>query len=243
MTKDYEIVKEKIATIFIGKDGNWHHDTERSRYVLENKEGETISHQYACMISLGDDHFAVCNPISEVKFPLGDDYYDIIKGEYTTTSTLKWGIIRVNRDEKGLIIPGGETLVVPYLYDRISSNNSLTATAYNNDNLTYIELDQKRSNYGKQLVPCLLEQAVPFDIQIEGFAECTIDGINGYVPRNCIGISELNGEDLLTYEQVAEIKFYLAGEVKVISPETVRAYFKLTQFNLNEHPLMRQKRK
>lgn len=229
MTKDFNIVKESVTTTFINIYGNRHNHTDIKQFFLKDKDDQIISHQYCYMFYLGDDHFAVCKPVTNLEC-LDFDYYPHIQGKDKIETKLKWGIIRINRDESGKIIPGGETLIVPYLYDKISSNNSKTATAYHNKKLTYIDIDIQSENYSMQLVPCILEHATPFDIQYKGFAECSINGIVGYLPRNCKPKEILAATELLTPHQAYYLSQYFRQNKNIVclGDNTVLAYFNLT---------------
>ena len=210
---DFVISKESIVTPFIGEDGNKYYSTDKERFFLKNRNDEMISNQYYCMIPLGNDHFAVCDLVSDVNF--FDDYneYDIIKGDYEATAPkMKWGVIRVNRDYSGNIIPCAEVMVVPYLYDRISANNLKTATVENDGKFSYLDLDVNGSYYGNQLVPCILEHAVPFCVDIDGFAECSINGTVGYLSRESKPIDTLENLKLLTKEEAKSMSNILNNE-------------------------------
>ena len=235
MEKDYEIVKEKVSTTQMGPDGNWFYYNENCQCFLKNKDDEIISHMYQCMLDLGNDHLAVCNIVNDVLYPMDghsadDRYYNILFGEYKIKSPkLKWGIIRLNRDEKGLIIPRAEELVVLYLYDRISENNLKSATAYYADKLTYLDIDRNSLNYGDQLVPCILEHAEPFSVQHNGFAECSINGTVGFLPRNCQAKESIKGVELLTDKQALLLsKYFSSNGSSFLDADTVSAYFNLT---------------
>lgn len=228
---NFIIVKEKVATSFIAADGNIRVNTDREQFFLKNEDDEIISHQYYCMIFLGDDHFAVCDLISDVNFWADYNEYDIIKGEYeATTPKMKWGVMRINRDDSGSIIPGAETMVVPYLYDRISPNNLKTATVQSDNGFSYLDLDISRSTYGQQLVPCVLNHAVEFCVKYEGFAECSIHNIVGYLPRNCKARESIQSGELLTKNQaICLSKSYLNGLAGYcLDSETIMSYFNLT---------------
>lgn len=252
MATDYEIVKEKVSTTQMGRDGNWFYYNEDCNCFLKNEDDEIISHQYECMLDLGSDHLAVCKIVDDIRYLMDghsadDRYYDIIHGEYEIKSPkLKWGIIRLNRDERGLIIPGAETLVVPYLYDRISENNLKSATAYCDDKLTYLDIDRTSWNYGRQLVPCILEHAVPFSVQHNGFAECSINGIVGFLPRNCQAKENIEGVELLTNEQALLLsKYFNSEESFLLDTDTISAYFNLTGIRLEKekvHTLSKKKK-
>ena len=252
MSKGFEIVKEKVASTIIGGDGNWHANTDKHKCFLKNENDEIISHQYECMLYLGYDHFAVCNVMYNVKYFVNqysadDRYYDILHEEYkVNNSKLKWGVIRVNRNEQGIIIPGAETMVIPYIYDRISENNEKTATAYSNGKLTYLDIDRDSENYGQQLVPCILERAVPFSTQYDGFAECSINCRTGYLPRNCKAKEYIDGKELLTASQAKYLSKYLNSESGfVLDFDTISTYFNLTGIRLQKeqgHSLVKRKK-
>lgn len=240
MANDYEIVKEKVASTIIGGDGNWHTNADNHKCFLKNENDEIISHQYECMLYLGYDHFAVCKVMEEIKYYMDgycadDRYYGIIQNEYDIcNSKLKWGIIRVNRDENGSVIPGAETMIIPYLYERISENNLKTATAYSNGKLTYLDIDRDSENYGQQLVPCILDHAVPFSTQYDGFAECSIKGKTGYLPRNCKAKEYIENNELLSGNQAWLISKYLTQDGFVLGAETISSYFNLTGIRLQK---------
>ena len=240
MPNDFKIVNEKVPSTIIGEDGNWHYSTDKYKCFLKNENYEIISHQYQCMIYLGSDHFAVCDVMYDVqyfmnKYSADDRYYSIIQEEYEVQNQkLKWGIIRVNRNKQGAIIPGAETIIIPYLYDRISENNLKTATAYNNGKLTYLDIDKDSETYGQQLVPCILEHATPFSTQYDGFAECSINGKTGYLPRNCKIKKHIEGNELLSNNQTELILKYLTKDNFVLSAENKASYFNLTGIRLQK---------
>lgn len=246
MKKDYEIVKEKVLTTKMGADGNWLCNGKNYQCFLKSGDGKMVSCQYQAMLDFGNDHLAVCNIVDDVKYPMDgisaiDRYYDIIHGEYEIKKPkLKWGIIRLNRDDNGLIIPMAETLVVPYLYDRISGNNLKSATAYCGNKLTYLDLDRNSWNYGRQLVPCVLQRAVPFSVEYDGFAECCINGIVGFLPRKCQVKKSIEGFELLTEEQTKQLlKYFNSEESFLLSDDTISTYFNLTGIKLPEKEKVR----
>lgn len=224
MKIDYEIGSLSNVVEYIGDDGNTHLDFTNKMFFLKDENNHIISKLYYYIIDLGNDHFAVCdivNTIIQSDLSIGDDYE--IK-----EPKLKWGIIRVNRDKKGKIIPRRESRVVKFLYDRISGNNLKSVTAYSGQKLTYINLDRTSLYYGQQLVPCLLDHAVPFNVTYKYFAECSIDGIVGYLPRNCKPRKNLNGYDLLTEEQVLNMtRFWENPDDYYPDHDTINAYLNL----------------
>lgn len=235
MPNDFEIVKEKVATTIIGEDGNWHCNVDDYKCFLKNENDEIISHQYQCMLYLGNDHFAVCNVMPDIQYFMDgystdDRYYGIIREEYKVHNTkLKWGVIRVNRNEHGSIIPGAERMVIPYLYDRITENNLKTAIAYSNNKVTYLDIDRDSKNYGQQIVPCILDHAEPFSTQYERFAKCSINGKTGYLPRNCKFKDYIESKELLNAIQAWLLSKYLnSNDSFILDSETISKYFILT---------------
>ena len=95
-----------------------------------------------------------------------------------------------------------EKIIVPAIYTSISQNNCKTVTAYVNDKeMTYFDYEN-----GKQLLPAKLTQAVPFDTEFEGFAECTIGDNNwGYLPRDMEPVININDVKLFTKDEVCAL--------------------------------------
>lgn len=252
MSKGFEIVKEKVVSTIIDGNGNCHYNDDKCKCFLKNENNEILSHQYQCMLYLGDDHFAVCDVAYDIQYfvdgyTADDRYYEIVKKEYEINNPkLKWGVIRINRNEQGMIIPGAETMIIPYIYDRISRNNEKTATAYSNEKLTYLDIDHDSENYGQQLVPCILEHAVPFSTEYDGFAECSINETTGYLPRNCKIKEAIDENELLTDNQARALSKYLNSESGFgLDFETISAYFNLTGIRLQKgkrHSLVKRKK-
>ncbi len=166
------------------------------------RENKPLTNSYYEIESLGDDHYAVCELVYNTHEFLS--YDNFIDKEHDVKASFKWGIIRLKRNEKGNIMPFKETLVFPFVYDRIAPNNEKTATAYVNNHLVYLDLD-KTMNYGKQLSPAILDHAAPFNITFKGFAECSINGKIGYIPRNIKFLEHLDESYLLDYDQVMSL--------------------------------------
>ena len=237
--KDFEIVNRRVDSVMIGEDGNWYYDNDGYKCFLINDYNEIISRKYECIFYLGADHFAVCNLVPDVEYLMDsyssyDKYYNIVHGEYKVSKTeLKWGVIRVNRNIKGYIIPNSEVLVIPCIYGRISPSNLMTAIAYNKGKLTYLDLDKDSENYGHQLVPCILEHAVPFSTRYEGFAECGINGNVGFLPRNCRVKELIDGNELLSDSQISFLfKYFNSEEGFILDDKTISAYLNLTGIDL-----------
>ncbi len=198
---EHEFQVKETQLYEVSDDGNV---CESNHKLHLEKDGIQLTRDYWNIIELWDDHYVVCDLTAS-----GCDLDDI--NEYTMEReiealqpTIKFqvGVIKLQRNKKGEVVPFAEKTIVPIMYDRISENNEDSLTAYINGKLTYIDLNPKSSNYGKQIVPAILEHAVPFNVDYDGFAECSVDGITGYLPRNCNPREQLKSSDLLTEEQV-----------------------------------------
>ncbi len=235
MSDNYKIVCSPKDSYSIGMDGNMISEKDDNNYYLENANGKKVSNNYYCIFDLGNDHFAVCNPVVNIFFYYDTDYYmnhfyDIKNNDYDiTNSSLKWGIIRIKRDKQGYIISKEETLVIPYVYDVIEPNTLKTATVWCYNKASYINLDIDSKDYGKQIVPCIFDKASNFDSVYEGYAKCSIGLAIGYLPRNCIARTTFNENDLLREEHMWEMSRYLEGSKKaVIDEELESLYLNLT---------------
>lgn len=218
---EFEVVETPVYEV--GEDGNV---SKRNHKLHLEKDGIQLTRDYWNIIELWDDHYVVCD------LNASGCYLDDIN-EYTIESEIEaiepqikfqFGVIKLQRNEKGEVVPFTEKTIVPIMYDRISENNEDSLTAYSNGKLTYIDLNPKSSNYGKQIVPAILEHAVPFSVDYDGFAECSVDGITGYLPRNCNLREQLKGSDLLTEEQVQ----YLLQKDETLDASSTDKLSKLT---------------
>ena len=198
---EHEFEVKETPVYEVGDDGNVF---VRNHKLHLEKDGIQLTRDYWNIIELWDDHYVVCD------LNASGCYLDDIN-EYILESVIEvldpqikfqFGVIKLQRNKKGEVVPFAEETIVPIMYDRISENNEDTLTAYSNGKFTYIDLNPKSSNYGKQIVPAILENAVPFGVDYDGFAECRVDGITGYLPRNCKPREKLKSSDLLTKEQV-----------------------------------------
>lgn len=229
---EYKIEKVRVNVPFIDCEGNLNNHIINRDVLRIGKY--SISKSYYAIKDLGNDHFAVCNLVN-TSFIDNYDFYNYIYDNSELNLGFKWGIIRLSRNVVGKILPLLETLVVPCIYDKISGNNLKTATVYSNGKLTYIDLDKNSEYYGQQLVPCVLEHAVPFSTEYEGFAECSIDKVVGYIPRNCIPRTNLIKDDIITKSQMFYLYPYLNGEKGFkIGGKIVDKYFDLTGESLTE---------
>ena len=143
------------------------------------------------------------------------DYYDTrVESLKCDKADYRYGILKLTRDSKGNVIPKGEKIIVPAIYTSISQNNSKTVTAYVNDKeMTYFDYET-----GKQLLPAKLTQAVPFDTEFEGFAECTIEEDKwGYVARNMNPVDDIKFVKLFSKEEVKALVKYEKDLALIIS--------------------------
>ncbi len=191
--KSIDTINHNIVSNIIGE-----------KKYLGLKENTPLTKNYYDIEYLGNDHYAVCELKFDEEKYLSYDYYQYQYEKQSVNFSFKWGVIKINRNASGEIMPFQETLIFPFVYDRISPNNENTATAYASNHLTYLDFDQNR-NYGKQLCPVILDHAAPFNTNFEGFAECSINGKVGYLPRNIKSLGYIDESYLLSYEQVLSL--------------------------------------
>ncbi len=185
----------------VSEDGNV---GKRNNKVHLEKNGKVLTRDYWSIIEISDDFYIVCDLNASGCFldDLNEFYLEKEIAILKPTMKFKYGVIKLVRDEKGEVIPFNEKTIVPIMYDRITESNEDTLIAYSNGKMTYLDFDSESSNYGKQIIPAVLDTAVPFDVHYPGFAECSIDGVVGYIPRNCKPRHNLEASDLLTESQV-----------------------------------------
>lgn len=153
---------------YMETDGNVH-EIESDYMVIKDSDGNSISKIYLELKYMDEDIFSFAEVnCDEEKLKYRDNYE-----EGDLDFKIRYGLLRLSRDIKGNIIPFGEKIITPAIYDRICCNNLLTATAYTKEGLTYIDINPDSENFGKQMVPGILKHAVPFDIDYENFAECS----------------------------------------------------------------------
>lgn len=224
---EFELVKTPIYEV--SKDGNVSQRDSSIMFYLK-KNGIRVTRDYYDIIELWNDHYVVRDlNISSCHLD-GIDEYD----RYNKKNELEFikpqmkfqfGVIKLNRDENGEVIPLAERIVVPIIYDKISENLENSLTAYSNGKQTYIDLDPNSRNYGKQIVPVVLEGARPFNIDYKGFAKCSINGVTGYLPRNYIPTKRLSQYDLFTEKMVQDVLDYLSNDESLKltdSPKTLK---------------------
>lgn len=197
---------EDSSTLFqyIDEDGNI------AKSVYSNKKHLTAgkkvySKSYYYIEEIGDYHYI-----------FGDIIYNGILNFSDIDKNLfqfKYGIFKLKTDQNGNIIPEQDEIIVPAIFDDISLNNLNTVTVYgNNGHLSYLDIDPKSPYYGQLLAPIILERACPFSTSYEGFAECSINGITGYLPRNMQSVGELSSNDLLTEDEVKVLSQVINNE-------------------------------
>ena len=190
MKEQLMVERRNISMPIIDKNGNVNKKNCVFKYHLVNK-GVAITKDYNSIAHLFDDFYTVLDVVS-----FSTAYRGI-------QSFPNWGIICLKRDKNNRIIPLAEDLVVPFLYYDIYNNDLKTATAcVDEDHFTYIDLDKTSPYYGEQLVPAVLTSVTPFNATYKGYAECGIDDVKGYIPRDIKPITKITRNDLLTKEQV-----------------------------------------
>lgn len=194
-----DIVPSK-PKLTIDNNGNLTQD-ENHTYCLATKTSyhngflET-SNSYFGIKYLGNDHYIVIDIHSKQS---SDDTESIL---YNRKFELKFGIIKITREHNKSIVNKGEKIIAPIVYDRIYVYDDLYPIMEVNGKYTYFCLDQNNPNYGKQLVPAILEAACPFNIKYPGFAECTIQGEQRFLPINFIAAEAITKDDLLTEDEI-----------------------------------------
>lgn len=132
---------------------------------------------------------------------IDDDTY--IFEDYGIDAKIGCGILRIKRNKKGYVIPMKEEFVVDAIYDNISPNNDKTVTVNYEGNYTYFDYEK-----GIQLTPVVLKHAVPFNVGYEGFAECSTENKEGYLPRDAKPVTKEEDIKLLSEEQVKALVKY-----------------------------------
>lgn len=200
--------KEKISIDkrpFITFDyiGNVVEDDTHSKKFLLNEQQQVVSREYDYIQPLYDDHYIVSSAILMI---------DRDKTPFATIAKVQYGIIRLTRGGAGKVIPYHEKTIVPLIYDGLEecNMNMIRATISEDEDFkyprfTYIDLEPASKNYGKQLLPIMLESAEWFGQDYEGFAKCTLNGVERYIPRNCEPMHSATPDDLLTEEDMQSL--------------------------------------
>ncbi len=156
-----------------------------------------LSNDYLYLEQIDNDTYIYgdlsCNP-EAINYP---ELYDEVDAH------IRYGILKLKRDKNGNIIPMQEEIIVQNIFDRISNNNSKTVTVYFNGNLAYFDYEKR-----VLLTPIVLRHAVPFNVDYEGFAECSTKNISGYLPRDAKPVTKEEDIKLLSEEQVKALVKY-----------------------------------
>lgn len=198
-----KVVREIAENVpYIDDNGNiaYRKVTSKFSLYLEQNIGKLVltkkvTKDYYYMSEISDDYFEVVN-VNDARGIEDESEFDDSKLSF------KFGIIKLQRDSQGSIIPMAEKIVSPALYHDFWQGGLETMGAEVNEHFTYIDINPASENFGKQLVPAVLEYAEPFSKQYEGFAKCTVEGVDGYLYRYCEPRMTLSATDLLTEEQV-----------------------------------------
>lgn len=230
---------EKIVTnnvrIQIINDGRLLNQGTNLKKMCLEANGNEVTRNYQAMDYLCDDHYAVCDLIitNNTSCYLKDFNSETEREEKIVKASYKWGVIRVNRDLDGKIIPYMEELVVPYLFAEQRKGNLNTIIGEYNGKYIYLDLDADSELYKNTITP-LIDYAEPFNVKYNGFAECSINGTTGYFPRNCIKRYTLQPKDLLTSQQASSLSSYLYDGNGNLSIDSIMAYKNLTGSNPRE---------
>lgn len=185
------------------------------RQVLSDNNGMTLP--YYSIRHLSRDHYVVLD-VADVVDCEKDVYYEgvpVLKKSTDDSVKLKYGIIKINRDKQGNIIPFAEEKVFPCICDSIIDGCCETAILKDDKGrYHYLDLDFTSKNYGRTLVTSL-KSAKPFDDRL--FAECSFSGkyYKGYFPREVKRASVSSNSDLLSLKEVR----YLTGEDNTLTSE------------------------
>lgn len=230
---DYKIEKIKVIAPQIDSNGNIDNSDYREKYVIKNSKGYVCSHQYLKLEYLCEDHFAVLGtpPKYDQWYAEDEDYVDKLG-----TAELKWGVIRINRDSEGNIIPNNETFVFPCLYEWIYDSNFKTAMvgarfSWAVYKQTYLDLDINKKSYGHQLLPCLLDETDKFEEINDKIvvACCMMNGSYFYIPRNMPRTDKIEITDLLQESEI-ELLYKSYDETLV---DRILNNENLTEYELN----------
>lgn len=173
----------------------------------------TESNTYCLAMNVYNADYRISKDYYGIKHIIGDFYtvmnYKVMINPPSREKQInqKFGIIKLKRNihfERGFINEN-ETIIAPIIYDQIYVYDCLYPIIEVNNNYTYFCIDEQSKNYGKQLLPAVLEAACPFNIKYEGFAECIIDGVTRFIPIDFIATEKITKDDLLTEEEVISL--------------------------------------
>ena len=156
-----------------------------------------VSNDYLYLEWIDDDTYIFgelsCDPL---KINHSESYDEI-------DADIKYGILKIKRNEDGYAIQNGEEIIVQAIYDKISQNNDKTVTVCFNGDYAYFDYEK-----GMQLTPVVLKHAVSFSTEYDGFAECSTQDKFGYLPRDVEPVTKEENIKLLTEEQVKTLTKY-----------------------------------
>lgn len=232
MIDGFKIICEEEPKYSIDKDGNKKITPGRKKYCLTINEN-VISGYYEGIIYLGDNYFAVAEYDTKIiKYNRYRQDAIIDTKTVAQDAKLKWGIIKIVKQNEHDNITWSEQLVIPYMYDSITPNNNHTATVAYKNKFTFIELDESSKCYGEQIYPCIFNSVSNFDIEYDNFVEVKKGKKTGYIPRN---ISyETDSEYMLDKQEINDLSEYLEGNKSNLEYDTRYKYMKLT----NETPAL-----
>lgn len=232
MTEQFTIICEEEPKYSIDKDGNKKTVPGRKKYcVAVNKQA--ISNYYDEIVYLGENYFAVAEYDTKiVKYNRYRQDAIIETKTIAQDAKLKWGIIKLVKQNNQNHTTWSEQLIVPYMYDSITPNNNHTATVSHKNKFTFIELDETNSIYGEQIYPCIFNKVSNFDIEYDGFVQVKKGQKIGYIPRN---ISyETDPVYTLNEQETSDLTEYFKENNPNLNYETRYKYMKLT----NETPAL-----
>lgn len=198
------IIKSKSMPT-IGADGNITVKETNTCYLQLStnvpNDKYRISKEYYGLQHIRDDFFTVLN------FDVADSSVDSQSLFENRQAYPKFGIIKLERDcsYRTGFKPQKEKIIAPIIYDRIYVYDEKFPIVEVNNHYTYFCIDENSQNYGKQLLPVVLESACPFNIKYAGFAECVIEGETRFIPIDFIATEKITKDDLLTEEEVISL--------------------------------------
>lgn len=220
--ENVQIREKKVNIQRINFDGNIESIPFNKMYISVNKVDDKTSKSES--IQASKDYFYLEN-IDDDTYIFGELSFDPTDCRENFDAEVKYGILKLRRDENNLVIPNEEEIIVQAIYDRIFKNNDKTVIVNYDGFNAYFDYEK-----GVQLTPVVLNQAAPFNVDYEGFAECSTEYKNGYLPRGAKPVTNKEDIKLLSEEQVQEL-FKCLFEVDLsafdnISYEEASSYLK-----------------
>lgn len=178
------------------ENGNIKKNTGIHKVHLENAYDVRLTYSYYYINQIDNNNFVVGDFITEQEGSYNKEFYDESKVRF------RYGVIELQKDAYGSVNRMQEKTIVPIVYEGLLNGNNSTLIGIANGKSTYIEFDKDSENYGRQLVPAILDYAEPFDTEFFGFAKCGLNGKAFYISRSFNPSEELTEEDLLTRDDV-----------------------------------------